>query len=177
MKKLFTLAFIATGLMTLQANAQNGKEARKSPAATVSHKMEHGGATVTINYSQPSLNNRIIGKDVEPMEGKIWRTGANEATVFETDKLINVMGVNVPAGKYSLFTIYNGPIATVILNKKWEQWGAFDYDATQDLGRFDTKVVPANPVAQKLTFKISPEGIVSIIWGEKKLDFYIYESK
>lgn len=174
MKKLFTLAFIATGLMNLQANAQHDKEVRKSPAASVTQKLSNNGATVTINYSQPSLRNRVIGKDVEPMEGKIWRTGANEATVFETDKQINVMGATIPAGKYSLFTIFNGQIVTVILNKKWDQWGAFDYDVTQDQARFETKVITASTPSEKMNFKVSPEGTVSLLWGEKKVDFFIY---
>src|SRR3954468_17139535 len=110
MKKIFALAIIATGLMTFNANAQQDKAARKSPPAVVSQKLTNGGATIKINYSQPSLNNRKIGVDVEPMKGQIWRTGANEATVFETDKMVNVMGVKVPAGKYSLYTIFNDQI-------------------------------------------------------------------
>ena len=175
MKKLFTLAFIATGLMTLQVNAQQEKkEARVSPPASVTQKLTKSGATVTINYSQPSVKNRVIGKDVEPMEGKIWRTGANEATVFETDKSINVMGATIPAGKYSLFTIFNGQTATVIFNKKWDQWGAFDYDVTQDQARVVTKVITAKQPSEKMTFKISAEGTVSLLWGDKQMDFFIY---
>ena len=120
MKKLFTLALFATGLMTLQAQAQDDKSKRKSPPAATTQKITNG-ANIKISYSQVSLNGRTVGKEVEPKDGQLWRTGANEATVFETDKTINVMGSTIPAGKYSVFTIYNGQIATVIFNKKWDQ--------------------------------------------------------
>src|SRR3954469_2074429 len=125
MKKLFAITLLASGLlMSVKANAQDDKSKRPSPPAKVSSKLS-SGATVTVDYSQPSLKGRTIGKDVEPMEGKVWRTGANEATVFETDKDITVAGQKLPAGKYGLFTIFNGNEATVIFNKTWKQWGAF----------------------------------------------------
>ncbi len=173
MKKLFTIALFATGLMTLQAQAQDDKSKRKSPPATTTQKITNG-ANIKISYSQVSLNGRIVGKEVEPKDGQLWRTGANEATVFETDKTINVMGSTIPAGKYSVFTIYNGQIATVIFNKKWDQWGTDSYDQTQDQARFDTKVTPLETASQKLTFTISPEGAVALLWGSKKLEFYIF---
>ena len=173
MKKLFSLALLATGFMTLNANAQDDKSKRKSPPAAVTQKISNG-ATIKISYSQVSLNGRIIGKDVEPKDGQLWRTGANEATIFETDKPVNVMGSTIPAGKYSVFTIFNGQIATVIFNKKWDQWGTDSYDQTQDQARFDTKVTPLEAPSPKLTFNISPEGAVALLWGNKKMEFYIF---
>src|ERR1035437_3676395 len=116
MKKLLTIALLASGLMisTQGANAQNeDKSKRPSPPAKVSEKLK-SGATIGIDYSQPSVKGRTIGKDLEPMEGKVWRTGANEATVFETDKDIMVNGKKLPAGKYGLFTIFSGNDVTVI---------------------------------------------------------------
>ena len=88
---------------SLQSCAQSDKSKRPSPPASVTQKV--GAATITINYSQPSLKGRTIGKDLEPKEGQVWRTGANEATVFETDKDILVEEQSLPAGKYALFTL------------------------------------------------------------------------
>src|SRR4051812_24985003 len=107
MKKLFSmLAICAISLFSLCAAAQakEDKSKRPSPPAEVTEKL-NSGATITINYSQPSVKGRTIGKDLEPMKGKIWRTGANEATPFTTDKAITINGGTLPAGKYSLFSI------------------------------------------------------------------------
>lgn len=167
---LLTGAFVST-----QSFAQEGemdKEKRASPPKSVSQKIE-SGATITINYGQPSLKGRTIGVDVEPMEGKVWRTGANEATTLETDQDIMVEGKKLPAGKYALFTIYNGNTATVIFNETWKQWGAFKYDDSKDVLRVTTEVDNEDEVAEKLTFTIEPEGDVTLSWGHKELELDI----
>ncbi len=170
MKKIFVFAFLASGLMlsTQEANAQDDKSKKPSPPASVSEKLK-SGATISINYSQPSVKGRTVGKDLEPMDGKVWRTGANDATVFETDQDITVNGEKLPAGKYGLFTIFEGNIVTVIFNKTWKQWGAFKYKAEEDALRIKTKVKEESPAAEKLTFSISPKA-VSFVWGNKKVE-------
>src|SRR5450432_3013671 len=169
MKKLFTMAMFATALMTgIQACAQTeDKSKRPSPPAKVTEKIK-SGATISVDYSQPSVKGRTIGKDLEPMDGKVWRTGANEATVFETDKDIMVMGNKLPAGKYGLFTLFDKGEATVIFNKTWKQWGAFTYKDADDVLRVKAKVSEATPAAEKLTFTIK-SGVVGFVWGNKKV--------
>src|SRR5687768_6088324 len=98
------------------ACAQEDKSKRPSPPAVAKETIS-SGATITINYGQPSVKGRTIGKDLEPMEGKVWRAGANEATVFETDKDVTIEGKSLPAGKYAFFTIDNGSEWTLIFNK------------------------------------------------------------
>ncbi len=68
-----------------------GQNPPASPPAKASE-TTNSGAVITINYSQPSVKGRTIGKDLEPMEGKVWRTGANDATVFEVSKDVKVEG-------------------------------------------------------------------------------------
>jgi hypothetical protein len=171
MKKLFAIALLATGVMiSAQANAQDDdKTKRPSPPATATGKLA-SGATITIDYGQPSVKGRTIGKDLEPMEGQVWRTGANEATVFKTDKDITVMDKKLPAGEYGFFTIFNGNEATIIFNKTAKQWGAFKYKAEDDALRVKTKIGTASPAAEKLTFTVSP-GTVGFVWGSKKVEF------
>jgi hypothetical protein len=124
MKKLVSIAlFSGILLITVNAHAQEDKSKRPSPPATASATTSKG-VTIKIDYSQPSVKAREIGKDVEPMKGKVWRTGANEATVFEVNKDVNINGKALKAGKYGLFTIWNGDSWTVIFNKTWNQWGA-----------------------------------------------------
>src|SRR6185295_3866475 len=101
MKKRICFGLLAVALISVNACSSQDKEdksKRPSPPAKVSQKI-NSGATITIDYSQPSVKGRTIGKDVEPMDGKVWRTGANEATVFETDKELTVEDGKLPAGK------------------------------------------------------------------------------
>lgn len=171
MKKLFTLALVATGLfMATDSQAQASKK-RVSPAAEVTQTVKNG-SKITIKYSQPSLNGRVIGADVEPMENKVWRTGANEATTFQTSKDIKVNGRPLPAGKYSLFTIFNGREATIIFNKKWNQWGSEGYAQADDQLRVSTKILDSD-VSEKMTFTIQPNGDVDLKWGNKDVRFFI----
>ncbi|MEO6454607.1 MAG: DUF2911 domain-containing protein [Ginsengibacter sp.] len=176
MKKILTTALITAGLIAGNyVSAQNtppDKSKRPSPPATVTQTIS-SGATITINYSQPSVKGRTIGKDLEPMDNKVWRTGANEATVFETDKNVMVQGKELAAGKYGLFTIFNGNDVTVIFNKTSEQWGAFNYKESDDALRVNAKSVTAASPSEKLTFKISPDGVVSLLWDKKKVDFSV----
>src|SRR5450432_1506765 len=166
MKKLFTMAMFATALMTgIQACAQTeDKSKRPSPPAKVTEKIK-SGATISIDYSQPSIKGRTIGKDLEPMDSKVWRTGANEATVFETDKEVNIGDKKLPAGKYGLFTLFNGNDVTIIFNKTWNQWGAFDYKEADDAFRTPGKLSTQPTSTEKMTFTISPAGQVSLLWG------------
>lgn len=174
MKKIFSLALLL-GLFAFQSNAQKpneDKSKRPSPPAKVTQKIP-SGATILIDYSQPSLKGRTIGKDQEPLNGKVWRTGANEATIFETDKDVTINGAPLPAGKYSFFTLFNGKEVTLIFNKKWNQWGAYTYKQGDDQLRVKTQYQELNPPAEKLTFTISPQGEVNLLWGNRKVTFQV----
>jgi hypothetical protein len=173
MKKLFIMAMFATALMTgIQACAQEeDKSKRPSPPAKVTQKIK-SGATISIDYSQPSVKGRTIGKDLEPTDGKVWRTGANEATVFETDKDVTVGGKKLPAGKYGLYSIFNGNDVTIIFNKTWNQSGT-SYNAADDALRISTKYTTAATPTEKMTFKISPAGEVTLLWGSRKVTFNV----
>ena len=174
MKKILSLIMLA-GIFTTQVNAQKpaeDKSKRPSPPAEVVQKIACG-ATITINYSQPSVKGRTIGNDVEPMEGQVWRTGANEATTFQTDKDVTVNGAALPAGRYGFFTIFNGDDVTLIFNKTSSQWGAFKYKVEDDQMRVKAKSTNAATPSEKLTFKVSPAGKVNILWGNKDVSFEV----
>lgn len=168
--RFFLLAFGVVAMAFVDASAQS----KPSPAASVSETI-NGGATVSINYSSPSLKGRTIGKDVEPMEGKVWRAGANNATVFEVDKDVKIEGKSLPAGKYALFTINNGKEWTLIFNKKWEQWGAFKYEETKGEDALQVKVnaKKAAASAESLAYTIDKSGKVSLLWGDLDVSFNV----
>jgi hypothetical protein len=176
MKKLFsTVLVIALAFTTFTAVAQNNddKSKRPSPPATASGTTADG-TTITINYSQPSLKGRTIGKDVEPMKGKVWRAGANEATTFEVNKDVTINGEKLPAGKYSLFMIDNGDKWTLIFNKNWNFWGTqYEQNKAQDVLHVDVPAAKADSIAEKLTYTIDDNGMVTLLWGDRKVSFEV----
>lgn len=158
---------------TVTACGQQDKSKRPSPPATAKETIA-SGATLTINYSQPAVKGRTIGKDLEPMAGKVWRTGANEATVFETDKAITVQGKSLPAGKYGLFTLVGDDGQwTVIFNKTWDQWGAFNYKDADDVLRVPAEVTKAPSFAERFTINIDKSGKVTMLWGDSAVSFMV----
>jgi len=172
MKYLFSLGIMSLLLLSAStSSAQSDKSKRPSPPATVTQKV--GDATIVIDYSQPSVKGRTIGKDLEPKDGEVWRTGANEATVFEVDKDVMVEGSALPKGKYALFTVVNGSEWTIIFNKTWKQWGAFKYSQADDQLRVTGKAEKAKTFAEKMTFSISPAGKVSLWWGDNEVSFKV----
>jgi hypothetical protein len=116
MKKLILLALIFSSLANFSAFAQQDKSKRASPPALVSQTLK-SGATVSIDYSRPSLKGRTLS-ELAPL-GKVWRTGANEATLFEINKDVKIEGKDLAAGKYSIYSIPGEKEWTIIFNKTW----------------------------------------------------------
>jgi hypothetical protein len=168
MKKL--LLFSAMAFTTVMANAQDDKSKLPSPPAKVSETI-NGGTTVTIDYSQPGVKGRTIGKDIAPY-GKVWRTGANAATVFEISKDVKVEGQNLPAGKYSLYSIPGENEWVLIFNKSWNQPGT-RYNQEQDALRVTVKPGKSKDFSERMTFVIHKRGAVSLLWGNEKVDFSV----
>lgn len=81
-----------------------------------------GDLTVTLFYNRPSKEDREIFGGLVPY-GEVWRTGANEATTFETNRDLIVDGKTLRRGKYSLWTIPRPDTWTVIFNSEHGQWG------------------------------------------------------
>ncbi|WP_410478541.1 DUF2911 domain-containing protein [Pedobacter gandavensis] len=156
------------GFFSLNATAQEKKKA--SPAASVKETTS-SGATITIDYSQPSVKGRTIGGEIAPY-GKVWRTGANEATVFEVSKDVKVEGKNLPAGKYGLYTIPGEKEWTIIFNKTWKQWGT-NYAEKDDALRVTVKPEKSPSFTEQMTFKIAKSGKVTLLWGDKAVSFHV----
>jgi len=172
MKKFLSFALLSgIVLVSVNAHAQENKSKRASPPATASATTSKG-ATIKIDYSQPSVKGREIGKDVEPMKGKVWRTGANEATVFEVNKDVTINGKPLKAGKYGLYSIWNGDGWTVIFNKTWNQWGT-EYSESDDALRVNVKNMPPSKPSEKLTFFVDKSGRVTLAWGNTGFDFTV----
>jgi hypothetical protein len=170
MKKILILTLIAGLFNGVNACAQQDKSNRPSPPAKVSETIA-SGATISIDYSQPSVKGRTIGKEIAPY-GEVWRTGANEATVFETNKDVKIEGKTLPAGKYSLYSVPGTDKWTIIFNKTWNQWGTA-YSQADDALRVDVKPSKAPANTEKMTFNVAKNGKVSLMWGDIEVDFQV----
>ncbi|HEV2578603.1 MAG TPA: DUF2911 domain-containing protein [Acidobacteriaceae bacterium] len=102
-----------------------------SPAAQAEVTLD--GKAISIHYNSPRMRGRKIMGELVPY-GKVWRTGANPATSFVTDGDIKIGDLNVPAGKYTLYTLPAESGWHLIINKQTGQWGT-EYHEDQDLGR------------------------------------------
>jgi hypothetical protein len=152
---------------------QADKSKRPSPPDSVKQTLKNG-TTISINYSQPSLKGRTIGKDVEPMNGQVWRAGANEATTFEINKDVKVEGEALPAGKYALYMLPEEKEWTIIFNKNWNQWGTnYEQNKSQDILHVKVKPRKADKSTEKLTYKIDEKGKVTLLWGDLDVKFEV----
>jgi hypothetical protein len=165
MKKMTTFFFVSAFLVT----AACAQQPKASPAAKETGKA--GNANITISYSQPSMKGRKIFGDLVPY-GKVWRTGADEATVFETDRDVMIEGKKLAAGKYGLFTIPGENSWTIVFNKTWNQWGAYRYKQDEDVLRVDVKPGKTSGPVEKFTIDVDNEK-VHIMWENTMVSFNV----
>lgn len=170
MKKLtlFSVLFMVWGYASL--NAQKLDLPRLSPRASTSWTV--GYTKVTITYGSPATKGRLIWGGLVPYDS-IWRGGADEATTVEFSTDVNVEGQNVKAGKYALFLIPGQKEWTVILNKKWDQWGAYAYDENEDAARFTVEPKMNEGQQERLIYTIHDMkmdmGYIKLSWEKMRL--------
>jgi hypothetical protein len=128
-----------------------------SPATSASVML--GGRTIEIRYSAPSVRGRQIFGDGGLLSRDptypVWRAGANAATTLSTTGDLDVGGLAVPAGSYSLYVLVNDPDAwELIVNRQTGQWGR-GYDAEQDLGRVPMRMLRPRTPIETLTYVIT----------------------
>lgn len=141
-----------------------------SPGATT--ELTSGDLHVEVDYCQPAVKGRTIFGELVPFD-RVWRTGANEATLISFSQDVNFAGAEVPAGKYSLWTIPTSGDWTIILNKQTGQWGT-NYSEEEDFVRVQ---VPSEqtPDSQEM-FTISmelgteDEIIMNLHWDRTSVD-------
>lgn len=166
---MLVTAFFSVNLHA-QDTKKEDKSARPSPPATASATVD--GVQVTIDYSSPGVKDRRIWGDLVPYD-KVWRTGANEATTLTVSKDVKIEGQPLKAGKYSLFTIPGRDEWTVIINAVWDQWGAYNYDASRDVMRFTVKPEKTDTFYERLKFEIEKDGEVDMNWENLEISFDI----
>jgi hypothetical protein len=158
MKKTLMLALSAICL-TFSATAQ------KSPDVSTTGTIN--SANITITYGSPLVKGRQIWGGLVPYD-KVWRAGANFATVIQTDKDLKVEGKPLPAGKYSIYAIPGEKEWTIIFNSVTGQWGITRQGETTRDPAKDVLTVVVKPkksasMYESMKYEITPKGI-SLIW-------------
>jgi len=146
--------FVAAALSALSLHTQAQTAPKlEMPAASPAAKLEQrvGVTDVVVTYNRPSVKGRKVFGELVPF-GEVWRTGANTATSISFSTDVTFGGSAVPAGKYALYTIPGETEWTVILSKVTGQWGAYQYDAKDDLLRVTAKPAQLNDPVE--TFEI-----------------------
>ena len=156
---------ILTSLAVLAVFAAGAQELPQPSPST--HLEQRVGLTdITLDYSRPSVNGRVVFGDLVPF-GSHWRAGANQNTKVTFSKAVTIAGTQVAAGTYSLSMIPNKGAWTVILNTKTDMWGVDGYSQEEDVLR--TEVTPQS-IAPVETMRLSLENI-SVSKAEIVLDW------
>jgi len=143
---IIALALSATA-GTAQLNLPNA-----SPDAEF--KQEVGFTEIEVKYSRPSARGRVIFGQLEPY-GKLWRTGAHDATSIRFSEAVKLNGNDIPAGTYTLFTIPKQEEWTIVINKDTAMHGTSDYRQEQDLVRFSVKPEKSPRYYETFTIEIN----------------------
>src|SRR5918996_5570191 len=128
------------------------------------------GANLSIAYGRPLLKGRVPGKDIDPYEGREWRTGADEATTLVTSRALKFGDLSLPAGTYTLYTIPVKGTWQLVISKKTGQWG-IPYPKGADLGRVAMTMSKPPKAGEQLTISVNDTatgGTLHIDWGNTR---------
>jgi hypothetical protein len=147
--------FTAIVLTAALAYAQTEKKPPASPRGQASVSFADG-KKVSVDYGRPYMRGRKIMGELVPF-GQVWRTGANAATSFETDAPISISGTDIPAGKYTMYTLPGENEWKIIINKQTGQWGT-EYNEPQDLARIIAKPGKTTQPVEQFTISLEKRG-------------------
>ncbi|MHB8501553.1 MAG: DUF2911 domain-containing protein [Candidatus Acidiferrales bacterium] len=155
---VFSGLCLSLSILATQASCQSDKSKRPSPPAQAQCDLG-GGKTLTVDYSSPRAKGRKVFGGLVPY-GEVWRAGANEATTFVTTTDLKVGGKDVPAGKYTIFTIPEQNKWTLIISKKTGEWGIPYPGEGSDFARTEMSVssVPGHVEDFMIAFEKSGDG-------------------
>lgn len=148
----FILALFA--LVTLGENLQAQGLKMPQPSTSQTITQDFGLGKIAVSYSRPNVKGRKIFGALEPFD-KVWRTGANSATVVKFSEAIKVEGKDLAAGEYALFTIPGKTEWTIIFNKGTKEWGSYTYSEANDVLRVKVKPVALKDKVETFTIQFA----------------------
>lgn len=168
-RRALIAAAVAAVLAVPGAAVIAAQQKRASPHETVKAVVD--GANVTITYGRPAMKGRKIFGGLVPY-GQVWRTGADEATILETDKALMIGPLHVNPGKVSLYSLIDEKTWKLVVNRQVGQWGT-EYTQAQDMGRVDMRVETLPKPVEQFTITIDKNpagkgGLLVMQWETKK---------
>jgi hypothetical protein len=168
-RRALIAAAVAVVLAVPGAALVAAQQKRASPHETVKAAID--GGNVTITYGRPFAKGRKIFGGLVPY-GQVWRTGADEATILETDKMLMLGPLHLNPGKYSLYSLVDDKTWKLVVNKQVGQWGT-EYQQGQDLGRVDMKVDTIAAPVEQFTIALDKGaggkgGVLTMQWETRK---------
>lgn len=148
MRKILLIA--ACSLSIYCSHAQNLRTPAPSPPQTI--KQDFGISSIELSYSRPGIKGRKIFGELVPF-GKVWRTGANDATTITFGDDVTIGGQKVAAGKYGLLTIPGQNSWTVIISKQLDVTAPAAYKQESDVIRVEAKPMPLKDAVQNFTIQ------------------------
>jgi hypothetical protein len=149
--------------------ARDANQPRRELSPRGEAKASVDGANIVVDYGRPQKRGREIFGKVVPF-GQVWRTGANTATQFKTDRALVIAGKTLPAGSYSIFSIPQARAWTIIINAQTNQAGTA-YDAARDVMRVPARVLPLRDVVEQFTIAVTDEakgGTLRFQWDKSE---------
>lgn len=156
--KSVSIALLACTVLAGGCASPSGK--RPSPLRRDTVKI--GSLDAYITFSSPAVKERKIfgsGDEFLVPFNQVWRTGANNATNFYISDKAFIDSIALDSGRYSIFTIPNKELWTVIINKDWDQWGSYDYSESLDVGRIEVVARQANQVQERMLFYFADDSL------------------
>lgn len=149
MKKVFLTSLAALCLFLAEAQL-------KTPAPSPSQiiKQDFGLGTVELSYSRPGMKGRKVFGDLVPF-GKVWRTGANSATILNFSDEVTIGGKTIPAGKYGLLSIPDKNSWTLIISKQLDVTSPAAYKQESDVVRVDVNVMKLEEKVESFTIQFA----------------------
>ena len=168
-----TTTFLLFALLLIASNSysQSFKDVDSAPHDISYYRVNRvTPPLVKVLYGRPKKNNKVVFGNLVPY-GKIWRTGANEATEVRFYKDVQFGTTKVTAGTYTLFTIPNKDTWEIILSSKLDVLGAFQYDPTFDVARISVTVTKAEPLESfSIAFKNVEDNVQMVLaWDTARI--------
>jgi len=164
-----TIAFAVTMLLSSNVNAQKFPDLDKSPMDMASYPNDYKDPAklVRIIYSRPQLKGRDLSTLIP--EGKVWRTGANEAAEITFYKDVKLGDKKIKAGAYTLYILPAKDVCTIILSKDLNVWGSYTYKEANDVARLSVPVTQATDSLEafSMVFTKADKGVILNIGWDK----------